>query len=225
MRARRRLSRREIGVAAAALLLPVPLVALNGLAAALPAPLDGGLGSLVTLEAGDESSGVQAQGAASEHGRNERRAGTGTLSITRTGSTPLAAVGTTQRTGSGVVETSQDDSDSERAHRPPAGDDPTSGDDDGGSDRPGGDGDGGGEGGSGDSGSSTPSPGVSLTIDGPGSAANVSAGTDGITVDLGADSDGAGADDPGLVSVEITDTDGSSTSFGLGVPGPGSVLP
>ena len=69
----RRLSRLELGFIAAALLLPVPLVALNGYAAALPAAVERGLGSLVTLEARDDRSGLKASGQASEDGSNAQR--------------------------------------------------------------------------------------------------------------------------------------------------------
>ena len=83
----RRLSRLELGFIAAALLLPVPLVALNGYAAALPAAVERGLGSLVTLEARDDRSGLKASGQASEDGSNAQRSADGSLRITRAGTT------------------------------------------------------------------------------------------------------------------------------------------
>ena len=83
----RRLSRLELGFIAAALLLPVPLVALNGYAAALPAAVERGLGSLVTLDARDDRSGLKASGQASEDGSNAQRSADGSLRITRAGTT------------------------------------------------------------------------------------------------------------------------------------------
>ena len=64
----RNLSRRDLIPVGAALLLPVPLVALNGYAAGLPDAVGRGLGSVVTLDAKDGRNGVEASGRAAETG-------------------------------------------------------------------------------------------------------------------------------------------------------------
>ena len=60
----RNLSRRDLIPVGAALLLPVPLVALNGYAAGLPDAVGRGLGSVVTLDARDGRNGIEASGRA-----------------------------------------------------------------------------------------------------------------------------------------------------------------
>ena len=58
---------------------------------------------------------------------------------------------------------------------------------------------------------------------GQGTVTSVSAGTDGVTVDLGADS--AGGDQPAAVTVTVTDTRGAPTSLNVGGPDPVVSLP
>ena len=89
----RNLSRRDLIPVGAALLLPVPLVALNGYAAGLPDAVGRGLGSVVTLDARDGRNGIEASGRAAETGSATQRSGRGTLKITRSRGTGLAGLG------------------------------------------------------------------------------------------------------------------------------------
>jgi hypothetical protein len=215
----RRLSRLELGLISAALLLPVPLVALNGYAAALPDAAGAGLGSLVTLGARDERSGTNVRGDSSEHGTNAQRSSHTRLSITRRRGV-LTAGGKAAPNGSGREETSG--STNHGANTTPRGDDPTeNGNTDGSGPAAdsGGDatvsGDATGTGGP-SANSSDNSPALSVTGGSHGTGARASAGSDGVTVD--ADGDTAGSGESGGVSAEIKDADGSSRGIGVDVP-------
>jgi len=216
------LSRREAALVAAALLLPIPLFAQSGLSVPLPGVVERGLGSLVTLDAGDERSGTKATGQASENGRNARRSGPGSLRIARAERTPtVLADGTSTGADSGSSATS----------------DKPAGDDGGGGTAPAGgdpEGDGGGAGSPGDpespktpgSGSGSGSDdgsgnetGVNVSAAGQSTGTGVSAGTGGLGVDVDADNGGAGSEDAGSAGVEVTGEDGSSTGVGTTVPG------
>lgn len=219
----RRLSRLELGLIAAALLLPVPLVALNGYAAALPAAVERGLGSLVTLEAGDDRSGLKTSGQASEDGSNAQRSGDGSLRITRAGATSFADDGT-EPSASGESEAAPGSSDDSGGATPK--DEPSDEADDTGGSGP--SGESGGASGDGEGGSSATSgdtPGLSLTIGGGGTGTGVSAGSSGVSVELGADSGGADGGDAPTATVEVTDQEGSSSGVGISVPGSGSAIP
>ena len=218
----RRLSRLELGLIAAALLLPMPLVALNGYAAALPGAVERGLGSLVTLEAGDDRSGIEARGQARENGSYERRSADATLAITRA-KVRSSANDETEPAESADGEAAPGSSDG--ADTTPQ-NEPSDEADDTGSSAPSGESDGAsGDGEGGSSASSGDTPGLSLTIGGDGTAAGVSAGSSGVTVQLGADSEGAGSGDAAAATVEVTDTEGSSSGVGISAPGTGSVIP
>jgi hypothetical protein len=217
----RRLSRLEIGLISAALLLPVPLVALNGYAAALPDAAGAGLGSLVTLGARDERSGTDVRGDSSEHGTNAQRSSHTRLSITgRRG--VLTAGRKAAPNGSGQEETSGSTNDG--ANTAPRGEEPTeNGNTDGSG--PAADGGGGGDAtvsgdatgtGGPSANSSDNSPALSVTGGSHGTGARASAGSDGVTVD--ADGDTAGSGESGGVSAEIKDADGSSRGIGVDVP-------
>jgi hypothetical protein len=219
----RRLSRLELGLIAAALLLPVPLVALNGYAAALPDALERGLGSLVTLEAGDDRSGIDARGQARENASYERRSADATLAITRA-EARSSADDETEPAGSADDEAARGSSD-DGADTTPQNEPSDEADDTGGS-GPSGDSDGAsGDGEGGSSASSGDTPGLSLTIGGDGTAAGVSAGSSGVTVQLGADSESAESGDAAAATIEVTDTEGSSSGIGISAPGTGSVIP
>jgi len=225
---RGRLSRREAALVAAALLLPIPLFAQSGLIVPLPGVVERGLGSLVTLDAGDKRSGTKATGQASESGRNDRRSERGSLRIARAGGTPtVLADGTSTGADSGSSTTSDK----------PAGDDGGSGNTPAGGD-PEGDGDGGGSAGdpaapgtpasgsgSGSDAGSGNQTGVNVSAAGQGTGTGVSAGTGGLGVDVGADNGGAGSEDAVSAGVEVTGEDGSSTGVGTTVPGAGVPAP
>ena len=220
----RRLSRLELGLIAAALLLPVPLVALNGYAAALPDAVERGLGSLVTLEAGDDRSGLTASGQASENGGNTRRSGDASLAITRAGAT-APAEDETRPSESGGGEAAPGSSDDGAGATPPQDEPSDEADDTGGSGPSGESGGASGDGEGGSSATSGDTPGLSLTIGGGGTGTGVSAGSSGVTVQLGADSEGAESGDAATATVDVTDQEGSSSGAGISVPGTGSAIP
>ena len=222
---RRRLSPLELGLIAAALLLPIPLVALNGYAAALPDAVGRGLGSLVTLEAGDERSGTEVRGNASEDGSGPRRSGHALLSIRRgTGTSAGDKSAASGGSGRSAAPDTTDDEESaapqgEAAPQAPDENGDTGGSEpaaDGGSEAPNR-----GEPAAADAGKNTPA--LSVSGGGQGTAAGASLGSEGVTVDLDGDSGGAGGS--GGVSIEVRDTDGSSTGIGIGVPSTGGVIP
>jgi len=217
--ARRTLSKRELALVAAALLLPVPLFAQSGLSLPLPGAVERGFGSLVTLEANDERSGTSANGQASESGANERRSGRASLAVTRAG----GSTATSEGSGEDGTGTAEESAGSQGADDAPADGDPKGGDDTddegssgspGSTDTPAGDGGGG----------SQAEPGASLTVAAPGTSTGVSVGAGGAAVDaVGAS---GAADDANVgASVEVTDTSGSSTGTGASVPSPGVSLP
>ena len=223
---RRRLSRLELGLIAAALLLPVPLVALNGYAAALPDAVGRGLGSLVTLEAGDERSGTEVRGDAAEGGSGARRSGHALLSIRRGEGTSTADESAPSGSGRSAAPDTTDGEESAapQGEAAPQGQAPDENGDTGGS-GPAADGGGEapnrGEPAAADAGKNAPA--LSVSGGGQGTAAGAYLGSEGVTVDLDGDSGGAGGS--GGVSIEVRDTDGSSTGIGIGVPGTGGVIP
>ena len=217
----RNLSRRDLIPVGAALLLPIPLVALNGYAAGLPDAVGRGLGSVVTLDAKDGRNGVEASGRAAETGSATQRAGRATLRVMRDGGTGLAgrrnaARGSTgTRTGPGTNAGEPENTPKGDAPGTGGGSGSSNPSDDGGNAAPGHGSD-----------QSTPSPGspsLSVVTAGQGNVTGVSAGTDGVTVDLGADS--AGGDQPAGVTVTVTDTAGAPTSVSVGGPDPVVSLP
>jgi hypothetical protein len=224
---RRRLSRLELGLIAAALLLPIPLVALNGYAAALPDAVGRGLGSLVTLEAGDERSGTEVRGNASEDGSDTRRSGHGLLSIGRgTGTSTADDSATPSGSGGSAAPDSTDEANSTPQGKAPDGSGDTGGSGpaaDGGGSGPADGGEAPSNGGAAAVDAGNNAPALSVSGGGQGTGASVSVGSDGATVDLDGDSGGPGGS--GGVGVEIRDTDGSSTGIGIGVPTTGGVIP
>jgi len=82
---RARISRREAALVAAALLLPIPILAQSGLSVPLPGGVERGLGSLVTLDSEDRRSGTQTTGRASARSDSARQSGRGSLRIGRGG--------------------------------------------------------------------------------------------------------------------------------------------
>jgi hypothetical protein len=211
----RNLSRRDLIPVGAALLLPVPLVALNGYAAGWPDAVGRGLGSVITLDAKDGRNGIEAGGRAAETGSDTQRSGRGTLKVTRSRGAGLAGLGVVP-SGSAGRRTGRS-ANGKEPEQTPRGSAPDSGGDTGGS---------GPSGGSapatGSNSSSTPtgSPSLSVMSAGQGTGTSLSAGGNGLTIDLGADS--AGGDEPAGATVTVTDTGGAPTSLNVG--GPGSVV-
>ena len=222
---RSNLSRRELGLVAAALLVPLPLFALTGFSVPLPNAIERGLGGLITIDAQDELSGTNAPVDASENGRNTSRSANASPAVTRarSSSTPprlrqasTMSSGSTRSTDNGGTggdaNTHHEDSPDENG---------------GGTGSP----DGSGE--PGPSGDSTPAstpsnlPGPSAQIGVTGQGAGSLATIDGNGVHVGVSADGAdsGTDDPGNADVVVTHPDGSSTGVGVGVPGAGAPIP
>ena len=214
----RNLSRRDLIPVGVALLLPVPLVALNGYAAGLPEAVGRALGSVVTLDARDGRNGIEAGGRAAETGSDTQRSGRGTLKVTRSRGAGLAGLGVVP-SGSAGTQTGRGANGKESEQMPRGGAAGSGGDT--GSSGPSGD-----EGGSApatgsnSSTTSTGSPSLSVTAAGQGTGTGVSAGGNGSTIDLGADS--AGGDEPAGTTVTVTDTGGAPTSLNAG--GPDSVV-
>lgn len=229
---RRRLGRREGLLVAAALLLPIPLFAQSGLSVPLPGVVEGGLGSLVTVDATDERSGTRGTANASEKGKSDRRSGRGSPRISRGSRMPMLFEEESQ---AGSASGGSADLDSPAGEKggidnAPAGGDPEGGGD-GGAGSPGdpgspdapaaGSGTGAGASDSGPAGQT----GVSIREHGQGTTSGISAGSGGLSVDLGADNGGAGDDEPGSVGVSVTSEDGSSAGAGTALPGVGIPSP
>ena len=222
---RGRLSRREALLVGAALLLPIPVFAQSGLSVPLPGVVERGLGSLVTLEATDEQSGTKATGHVSENGRNDRRSGRASLRIVRGGRVPTVLNDGQTGADNGSTESGKPAGDGGGTGNTPAGGQP--------------EGDGGGGGGAGSPGNpksprtsavgsgtgSVNQSGVTVTAAGQGAGTGASAVTDGLGIDVGADNGGAGSGEPGSVSVDVTNEDGSNTGAGGTLPGVGVLGP
>ena len=231
---RRRLSRPEAVLVAAALLLPIPLFAQSGLSVPLPGVVERGLGSLVTVDATDERSGTSATGRASENGKGDRRSARTSLRIGRSAGLSPVLRGETQ-TGSGSggsPESGTPAGDDRESGTAPAEGEPE-GDGGGGAGSPGdpstpddapaaGSESGSGSGTRSGSGNQTS---VSGTGQGQGAKAGVSAGTGGLAVDVGADNGATGSEAPGSVGVDVTAEDGSQTSAGTALPSVGVLSP
>lgn len=240
---RRRVSKRDAAIVAAALLLPIPVLAQTGLSVPLPGGLDQGIGSLVTLDSDDATTGSQASGQAGGGSADGSQSGGASLKLNPGGLDSLSLP--TDVTDLGVTE-SGDASDSAQSADSAGGGDSAdasagsepgsadgsgddTGDSSGGSDAPAGSGGSGSAGGSANS-STAPTPQLTtvptLTVSGggPGSSSVVSIGENGLEVDLGAD-DGAASGEEGNAGVQVTQGDGSSTGLNVALPGVGGLLP
>jgi hypothetical protein len=219
---RRRLSRRELGLVAAALLVPLPIFVATGLSAPLPNAIERALGGLVVIEAQDEQTGSSATVAGSEDGRGAKRSANGSLAVTspRGGRAarqlPTSAVSglltpATDQNGTGGDANTQPQQEGspdqnggrtgspEQPAEPGPADDSTSG-------NPAEDG---------------TAPSAQIGASGQGTGVAVSVGPSGVRVDAGADSEGTGSDAEGDAGVTVTAPDGSSSGVGLEVPGIG----
>ena len=221
----RRLTRGELALVAAALGVPVPLVALSGYVAALPDALGRGLGSLVTL-AGDgrADGGVRRDALAGTDSNGpsvERAAPPGRGSAPAQGAGPVAARADAK---SASPEASDPGTEAAPGEGPPEGEGPvgdTGGSDTGGTALPSG-----GNSPADGSGSTTfgDIPGLSVTIGVPGTSAGATAGIGGASGDPGSDSADATSVDSSRATLELTDTGGASTEVGIDGSG-GTVLP
>lgn len=220
------LSRRELALVAAALLLPMPVFAMTGLNVPLPNAIERGLGELVTIEGQDQKSGTTARLEASANGSQVQRPAVGSLSVGRARRTKIG------NARPGVVDASASRPDSntrpESTTTPPE------------TASPGGESGGGDTGSSGeaeqpaasaggspsaDSPTSAGSPSVQIGVTGQGGGSDATVGGDGLTVDGGADGAGVGAGEPGRADATVTGSDGDSTGVGADIPSTGISLP
>jgi len=220
------LSRRELALVAAALLLPVPLLTQTGLNLPLPNALERGLGALLTLDSEDERSGARATTGPSEIAPRDGGSAAAALAVTPAESAPTASEASSTKRDRAA--SSQPDEDGGDADDTPASDEPKGGGDThdpgppgtpGGPDTPARDGGGGSHA---ETGSGT---GVSLSVASPGAATGVSVGAGGVTLEVTADS--LSTEDEGAVgaAVETGDATGSVTLTGANAPPPGALLP
>lgn len=232
-----RLSRRELALVAAAALLPVPILAISGVSAPLPDAIERGIGSVVTLDAEDERSGVEATGDVAEHGNTQRRSERGRLRITRKGglaATRMDGLARSLGTEIGAGGAANDGQTHEDAGSSGEGETPAEGE-------PEGDGNGGPSSpgspkspgtespessgsGVGPASAADGEPELRVTAAGQGTGAGVSVGTSGVSVDESADTGGAGSNGA-TVGVDVTDSDGSTTDLRVDVPASGASLP
>ena len=226
---RRRLSRRELGLVAAALLIPLPLFAATGLSAPLPNAIERAFGGQVVVDAQDEQAGSSVTVAAAESGKGVKRSAKGSLVLTR--GTRRSGRALSPSTLSSLVTSSTNRNDT-------GGDAETQTQHESSPDRNGG--------GTGapkqpaEPGDARPAhasaadnraahrtaPSAHIGVAGPGTGAGLSVGPSGVRVDAGVDDQGrAGSDGVSDAEVTVTDSDGSSTGVGVTVPGRGVRIP
>lgn len=224
------ISRRDAALVAAALLIPIPVLAQSGLSVPLPGAVVRSLGSLVTLDSNDQRTGTQTTGSASADNPDGQASGRASLRIHRpSGVAQLVEDETQMAADSSQTASNESVGDSDGGGETPTEGDP--GEAGGGSDAgspgepassdgpkspPSGSGSG--------TVASTSEPGLQVSAAGSGSSATVSAGTEGIGIDLGADEGGTAGDETGL-EVDVTQPDGSSTGAGVTIPGLGTLAP
>lgn len=204
-------SRRELGLIACALLLPIPLLAVSGLSVPLSSAVERGIASLVPSATGADDDALSRSASAKgvppngELGLARVRASQGTDAAlpggSRVGSDdPGRPDGAAGGTGNGGDPTGSDGAPPTGGNTPPdspgtEGQAPAAEDSSAGS-------------------GSNAAPGVQVTGVGQGTSAGVYAGGEGVTVDTGS-SDGSGAPN---ASVEITYPDGSKTEVDTNTP-------
>ena len=233
---RRTVSGRDTAIVAAALLLPIPLFARAGLSLPFSGGLEKSLGSLITLDSEDGTTGTQPSGRASAESDDGRQAGQGSLRMSP-GLNPLTVFRTqvptlsSSQSDEGTSQTAGVDQGSGDA---PAGSEPEGADDAGGAGSPGGSGeepatDSSGGGTEGSAPAPAPRQGaagspLSVNARGEGSTATVSAGEGGLDVNVGVN-DSARSGDGSDAGVSVTQPDGSSTGTETTVPGVEQLLP
>jgi hypothetical protein len=221
-----RMSRRELALVAAALLLPVPMIAESGLSMPVPGAVKHGFGPLITLDADRDGTETTASSTVAESAASPSRSGSASLSMARTRhrSTRSRAalldrgIGTTSASGPSRGSSSTAD-----AETPKGGgdtDDTGSSVDHGGTDRPTSPG---GTGtprdGSGGARQFEPNrmPSVDLHAAGQGTTSGVSVNADGVDIDVAADSGGAGSEESTGLGVAVADTAGSQTGLDIAI--------
>jgi hypothetical protein len=218
---RPRLSRRELGLVAAALLVPLPLFALTGFSAPLPNAIDRGLGGLVAIEAQDRAAGASV-GVVARPGHEPARAVKRATAIraphlgsplrTRARSTTSSAgTGSTDTSGTGGDAKPQQDSPDENG---------------GGTGSPEKSGEPGpSEGSNASKPAGHPAPSAQIGVTGQGAGVNGALDSSGLNLDVGADGGDAGSGEPGSARAIVTGSDGSPTGVEVAVPGLGAAAP
>jgi hypothetical protein len=219
------MSRRELALVAAVLLLPVPLIAESGLSLPLPGAVRHGFGALITLDADRDSSGTTARGTVSENGTSPSHSGTASLSIARTRHRSTrsraalldGAIGTNSASGGSRGSSSTADAETKKG----GGDtDDTGSSGHHGTDgptTPGGTGTPRNDSGGAPQSEPDPVPSVDLHAAGQGTTSGVSVNADGVDIDVAADPGGAGGDASTELDVAVTDTAGSQTGLDIAV--------
>ena len=225
---RRRLSRRELGLVAAALLIPLPLFAATGFSAPLPNAIERAFGGQVVIDAQDKQTGSSATVAAAESGTGAKRSAKGSVALTRgarrsgralspSTMSSLVTSSTNRNDTGGDAETqTQHESSPDQngggagsAERPAEPGDARPADDSA-AQRP----------------AERTAPSAHMGVAAQGAGAGLSVGPSGVRVDAGADSQGdAGSDEVGDAEATVTHSDGSSTGVGVTVPGGGVRIP
>lgn len=226
---RRRLSRRELGLVAAALLIPLPLFAATGFSAPLPNAIERAFGGQVVIDAQDKQSGSSATVAAAESGTGAKRSAKGSVALTRgtrrsgralspSSVSSLVTSSTNRKDTGGDAETqTQHESSPDQngggagsPERPAEPGDAGPADDSAAHKRP----------------AERTAPSAHMGVAAQGAGAGLSVGPSGVRVDAGGDSQGdAGSDEVGDAEATVTHSDGSSTGVGVTVPGGGVRIP
>jgi len=225
---RRRLSRRELGLVAAALLIPLPLFAATGFSAPLPNAIERAFGGQVVIDAQDKQMGSSATVAAAQSGTGAKRSAKGSVGLTRgrrsgralspsTVSSLVTSSTNRNDTGGDAETQTQHESSPDQngggagsPERPAEPGDARPADDSAAANRP----------------AERTAPSAHMGVAAQGAGAGLSVGPSGVRVDAGADSQGdAGSDEVGDAEVTVTRSDGSSTGVGVPVPGRGVRIP
>jgi hypothetical protein len=226
---RRRLSRRELGLVAAALLIPLPLFAATGFSAPLPNAIERAFGGRVVIDGQDKQTGSSTTVAAAESGTAVKRSAKGSLALTRgagrsgralsPSSVPSLVTSSTNRnhTGGDAETQTQHESSPDQngggtgaSEQPAEPGDARPADDSAADNRA----------------AHRTAPSAHVGVTGQGAGAGVSVGPSGVRVDAGADSQGgAVSDGVGDAEGTVTHSDGSSTGVGVTVPGRGVRIP
>jgi hypothetical protein len=221
---RRRLSRRELGLVAAALLVPLPLFAATGLSVPLPNAIERAFGGNVVIDTQGRT-GSSATVAAAESGTGAKRSAKGSLVLTRGGGRSGRAL--SPSSVSGLVRSSTNrnhtggDAETQTHHesspdqngggtgapeQPAQPGDARPADDSAADQKP----------------AERTAPSAHMGVAAQGAGAGLSVGPSGVRVDAATDSEGdAGSDGVGDAGVTVTHADGSSTGVGVTVPGRG----
>ena len=219
-----RLSRRELALVAAALLLPVPLIAESGLSLPVPGAVERGFGSHIALEADGDRLGTTT-GSVSESARGPSRSVDASLLIARTRHRSTRSRAASHGHGPGTFSGSTSKpagDDTSEVETPKGGGDTNdtgSSGDHGGTHGPTSPGD---TDAPGDDSGTAPQvepnrmPSVDLHAAGQGTTSGVSVDADGIDAGIAGDSGGdADGDETAVVQVDVADAAGSQTGLDI----------